>query len=287
MCTVVPVTEPAAVVSVTEPALVPATEPVIVPADRILTSIREIDIEFGKMTTKVEDALIKAKVDVAKLINQLSAINVVKNKQVPLFDNDLFERVHSIADLWKILRGFWHIFDYEVLECIIKLSECREAQDIFTDFISRINPSAIVDADLMLHCKEEHWEGSLKPVLRVKVKAEVKANKLTKKVEDKVKRVVSEAYKLKRYNLCFRGIKEGCIEMIYYISKPLKLYLLKFEITGSNMAEFLAHDIISLHINDTEDEFELKVPFKIVDMVSSYVVHIATSQYVTRLSKHM
>ena len=264
---VVPVTKPTLVLA-TKPAVLPMTESAIVPAQRVLTSIWDIEIEFGKMTNKIEEALVKAKINVAKLIKQLSAITVAKNKQVPLFGEDVFEKIQSIDDLWKKLKDFWHIFDYEVLECVIEFSDCREAQDIFEYFISRIDPSAIKGVDLVLHCKEEHWEGSLKPVLRVKVKTEFKANTCTKEVVSEVKRVVSQAYELEKYKLCFRGIKKGCIEMVYYISKPLKLYLLNFAITGSNMAEFLAHDIISLYINDTDDEYELKVPFKIVDMVS-------------------
>ena len=68
----------------------PVTEPAVVPACRILTSITDIDIELGKMTTEVEKALIKAKVDVAELIMRLSTITVVKNKEVPLFSEDVF-----------------------------------------------------------------------------------------------------------------------------------------------------------------------------------------------------
>ena len=263
---IVPATEPV-VVPATEPAIVPATEPAVVPACRILTSIKDIDIGFGKMTTEVENALINAKVNVSWLIKRLITITVVKNKKVPLFDEDVFEKVQSIDHLWKKLSKYWTIFDYEVLECVVKSSDCREAQDIFEDFISRIDPSKIEDADLVLNCKVEQWEGSLKPVLRIKVN-EVNPKKCTKKVEKKIKTVVSKAYKLKNYTLWFVGIKEGCIEMIYCISKSLKLYLLSFPLTGFHMAEFLAHNIINLHINDTDDEFELKVPSKIVDMVS-------------------
>ena len=262
----VPATESAIVPDI-EPAVVPATKPAVVPACRILTSIKDIDIGFGNMTTEVEDALIKAKVDVSWLIKRLNAIAIVKNKKVPLFNEDVFEKVQSIDHLFKKLSRCWSIYDYEVLECVVKSSDCREAQDIFEDFISRIDPSKIEDADLVLHCKVEDWEGSPKPVLRIKVN-EVNLKKCTTKVKNKIKTLVSKAYNLKNFKLWFVGIKEGCIEMIYCISKLLKQYLLSFPITGYDMAEFLAHDIISLHINDTDDQFELKVPSKIVDMVS-------------------
>ena len=97
---VVPETEPATVPA-TEPAIVPATEPATVPACGILTSIRDIENEFAKMTTEVEKALIKAKVDIALLIKRLSTITAVRNKKVPLFDEDVFEKIQSVDDLWK------------------------------------------------------------------------------------------------------------------------------------------------------------------------------------------
>ena len=216
------------------------------------------------MADQIKNALIKNKVNLVVLIQKLCAISVTKNKNVPLFDKNLFEEVKSIDDFWNKLRGFWTIFDYELLECIVEVSDCEEARQIFTDFVSRIDPSAIEDANLVLHCKVEHWEGSPMPVLRIKVNAE----ECTSDVKKSVENIVSKSYELDKYKFCFRGIKKGCIELVYCISKPLMVYLLNFEIPGRNMAELLAHDVISLHI---DDEFELKVPPKVDDItVSSY-----------------
>ena len=228
-----------------------------------LTSIQRLEFQFADMADKIKNALIKNKVNIVVLIQKLCSISVIKNKNVPLFDKDLFEEVKSIDDFWNKLRGFWTIFDYDLLECIVEVSDCAEAQQIFRDFVSKIDPSIIKDADLVLHCKVEHWEGLLMPVLRIKVNAE----ECTSEVKKSVENIVSKAYELDKYKFCFKGIKEGCIELVYCISKPLKLYLSNFKIIGRNMAEFLAHDVISLHI---DNEFELKVPPKIDDiMVSS------------------
>jgi len=41
------------------------------------------------------------------------------------------------------------------LQFVIKISECREAQAIFEEFLSRIDPSAIEDVDLVLYCRVE------------------------------------------------------------------------------------------------------------------------------------
>ena len=215
-----------------------------------LTNIRHIEIQFAKMTNRIKEALISKNVDVASLIEQLCAISAVKSKNVPLFDKDVFKKIKSIHDFWRELRFFWNIFDYEFLQIVIELSGCAEAQVILKDFLSRIDPSAIEDADLVLYCKEEHREGSLRPELRIKVKAD----KCTSNIKSTVEEIVSKAYDLEKYALRFQCIKEGCIELVYYISKPLKLHLLQYDIPRKIiLKEFLAHKIISLRI----DEFEL------------------------------
>ena len=202
------------------------------------------------MTNRIKQALISNNVDVVSLIEQLCAISAVRNKRVPIFDEDIFKEIQSINALWRKLRSFWTIFDYELLEYVIKISECGEAQKIFKEFLSRIDPSAIEDVDLVLYCGEENQGGSLKPVLRVKVNTEECTSNIKKQVEE----IISRTYTLDKYALRFQGIKKGCIELLYNISKPLKLHLLKFRISGRILARFLDNKIISLQV----DEFKLK-----------------------------
>ena len=243
------------------PAAAAGTEP----ACEKLTSIRDIEIQFAKMTIRIKQALINNNVDVVLLIEQLCAISTVRNKKVPLFDEDVFENIKSIDDFWKIMKNFWCIYDYELLLCVVEVADCREAEQIFQQFLSRIDPSAIEDVDLVLHCKVEYLEGLLKPVLRVKINAE----KCTKNIKKQAEEIISKKYELDKYGLCFQGIKEGCIELLYYISKPLKLYLSQFEISEDILPEFLVCNIISLHI----DELELKIPSKSVDVTVSTYIH--------------
>ena len=170
------------------------------------TKIKAIEIQFAKMTSRIEQALISNNVDVAELIKQLCAISAVKNKKVPLFDEDVFEKIKSIDALWRKLRFFWNIFDYELLKYVIEISECGEAQRIFEEFLSRIDPSVIEDVDLVLYCGEENQEGSLKPVLRIKVNTE----KCTLNIKKQIEKIISKTYNLDKYALRFQGIKEGC-----------------------------------------------------------------------------
>ena len=212
---------------------------------------------FAKMTNRIKEALINNNVNVDLLIEQLCTISTVKNKDVPLFDDDVFDNKKSIDDFWKILRSFWSIFDYELLQCIVELSKCGEAQRIFKKFLSRFDPSAIRDVDLVLHCKVERPDGLLKPVLRIKVNTKECTADIKKMVEEKV----SEIYNLKRYALCFQGIKKGCIELCYYISNTLKGYILDFEVSQDILVQFLTCKIISFHI----DEYELMINSEVND----------------------
>ena len=216
--------------------------------EKLMTSMSSIEIQFAKMTSRIKQALINNNVDVVSLIEQLCTISAVKSKKVPLFDEDLFEKIQSINEFWRKLRIFWNIFDYDLLQYVVEISDCREAQDIFEKFLSGINPSVIEDVNLVLHCSEEHPEGSLKPVLRIKVNTD----KCTLNIKKMVEEVVSKKYDLHAYTLRFQGIREGCIELSYYISKSLKLYLLQFKISDSIQTDFLAHKIISLQIDESK-----------------------------------
>ena len=224
-----------------------------------LTSIEEIEVQFAIMTTGIKCALIHNNIEVGLLIERLCAISAVKEREVPLFDEDVFTKIKSIDELWKQLRDQWDIYNYELLRYIVKVSECGKAKEILEQFVSKIDPSAIKDVEFVLRCQKEKQTGTLKPVLRIKVNCQECTPNIKKKVED----IVSKMYDLDKYTLRLRSIKEGCIELLYYISQPLKSYLLNFKISNEILANFSNCDIISLHI----DEFKLDI------MVSARMVH--------------
>ena len=205
-----------------------------------------MEIEFAIMTNKIKQALINNNVNVDSLIEQLCTISAVSNKNIPLFDKDVFVRIRSIDGFWKSLRTFWNIYDYDVLRYIIKITRCGEATKILEEFLSRIDPSALRDVDLVLHCRVDRIEGSLMPTLRIKVNAE----KCTYDVQQKVKKIVSKKFDLEEHALRFKGIKDGCIELLYHISKPVKSYLLQTFQCKVILAEFSTYDIIGLCIDD-------------------------------------
>ena len=206
-----------------------------------LTSFQRLDIEFAKMTARIKRALYSNKISVDLLIDQLCATSAVESKKIPIFDEDMHDKVKSIDGLWRKLK--WNIFDYDLLILIVDFTDCAEAQEILDNFLARIDPTAL-DLDLVLNCevyKEKTW-----PVLRIKVNAA----KCTLDVKNKVKEIVSKRYDLQKYALHFIGIKEGCIEFVYHISKAVQRYLLEFKVNTSIKTDFAEHNIISLHINE-------------------------------------
>ena len=213
------------------------------------------------MANRIKQALISNNVNVASLIEQLCTISAVENKNMPLFDEDVFVGIKSIDGLWRRLR-LSNVFGYELLRLVVEISGCREAQEILEEFLSKIDPTANGDVDLVLHCRVEEQAESLKPMLRIKVNTE----KYTLSIKQSIEEILSKSYNLSKYAVCFQGMKEErCNELLYYMSKPLKLYLLQFKLSEGNLVEFLAHKIISLCI----DEFELKIPSTIVEITVS------------------
>ena len=210
--------------------------------------MEDIEVEFAMMTEKIKQALINSNINVNSLIEQLRSISAVRNRKVPLFDEEVFTKIKSVEEFWKTLSTFWSIYDYDLLRFIVKITKCEDAQKVLEEFLSRIDPTIIEDADLVLDCRVVQKEGWPKPKLRIKINAE----KCNCYIKEKVKNVVSKTYNLQQYTLCFKGIKEGCIELIYHISKAVITYLLQCRITGRILTELLACNIISIYINDVD-----------------------------------
>ena len=226
-----------------------------------LRTTQDLEVEFAIATDKIKQALCNSCIDVTSVIEQLQTISVVKNKNVPLLDEDVFENVTTVEKLWQRLSRFWSIYNYDMLTILLRIVKCKRADEIFEEFLSRIDVSAIDDMEIVAHYEVFRWQGLIKPLLRIKVKAESCTNSDKKKVEETLSLILN----LKEYTLTFRGIMEGCIELIYEISNAMMSYFLQCKFTGYDLAEFAAHDIISIHIND----MELLIPSKI-DMVCKF-----------------
>ena len=217
-----------------------------------LTSIEDIELEFAKMTNKIKEELSKyvGDSDVVSLIEQLRAISAVKDKKVPLFADDTFKRVSNVRSLWQILSAFWSIYDYDILKLVLNIINCEKADRIFNHFLSQIDPAVIDDVDLVVHCRVYEREFT-KPLLRVKIKVDRCSHHHKKEVT----KALYEKFNLKNYALRLKGIREGCVELMFEISEELKSYLLSCIVVGLDAQYLINCGIMHLEIDNLEIDF--------------------------------
>ena len=235
----------------------------IKPKKKFLTS-DELEVKFTDTTNRIKQVLCSSSVDVVSVVEQLQLCSAVKDKNVPLFDDDDLKNVNTIENLWQKLNRFWSIFDYDVLRILLGFVKCKRADEIFEEFLSTTDISAIEDlTDLVLHYKVFEGQGPIKPLLMVKSKVENHTHSIRRKIE----KVICSKFDLQEHSFRFKGIKssKGCIGLVYEISNTMMSYILRCKIAGYDLAEFAANNIISCHINN----MELAIPSEIT-MVCTY-----------------
>ena len=137
-----------------------------------LTTFEDVETEFAIMTNKIKQALCSSSMNVASVVEQLQTISVVRNKNIPLLDEDDFENVTTVEKLWQKQSRFWSIFDYDLLRILLRIVNCKRANEIFGEFLSKIDVTAMEDMELVLYYEVFERQGLIKPLLRIKVKAE-------------------------------------------------------------------------------------------------------------------
>ena len=76
--------------------------------------------------------------------------------------------------------------------------------------------------------------------------------KCTAKTKEEIKEVLSKCYKLEKYALICKGIKQGCIEIIYETSLSVKSYMLQYKVTEYEMSLLKAQMITALNIDNVD-----------------------------------
>ena len=231
-------------------------------ADKNMVTSEDLEVEFAITTNKIKQALNNSPspIDVKSVVEQLQTISAVKDKNIPLLDGDVLKDIITVEKLWEKLNRFWSIFDYDSLKILLRIVECKRANEIFEEFLSKIDVSTMEDMDLVHYYEVFEREGSVKPLLRIKINAK----KCTCYTERKIKKILSSKFNIEEYSLWFRGIKEGCNELVFEISNGMMSYFLECKFAGYHLADFATHNIISLHLND----MELQIPPEI-NMVCS------------------
>ena len=182
-------------------------------ADKNMVTSEDLEVEFAITTNEIKQALNNnpSPIDVKSVVEQLQIISAVKDKNVPLLDRDMFENVTTVEKLWQKLSRFWSIVDYDVLRILLRIVECKRANEIFEEFLSRVD---IKDTDLVLCYEVFKGQELMQPLLRIKIKADSYTHSIKREVEE----VVSSKFNLEEHSLRFRGTRKDCIEVIYEIS---------------------------------------------------------------------
>ena len=94
--------------------------------DKLMT-FEDLEVEFAITTNKIKQVLCSSSVNVASVVEQLQTISVVRNKNIPLLDEDVFETVTTVEKLWQKLSRFWWVFDYDMLRILLKIVNCKRA----------------------------------------------------------------------------------------------------------------------------------------------------------------
>ena len=240
-----------------------------------LTSIEDIELEFAKVTNKIKVELSKSVSDgdVVSLIEQLRSISAVKDKKVPLFGEDIFKRVSNVRSLWQILSEFWSVYDYDILKLVLNIINCDKADRIFDNFLLQLDPAVIDDVDLVIHYKVYERTEFTKPLLRVKIKVD----RCSHHHKEEVTKALSEIFNLKNYALRLKGIKEGCIELLYDISEELKSYLLSCILVGSDAQYLISCGIIYLEIDNMKIDLTSVLYVKV--SILMYLIVLLTVVY--------
>ena len=218
-----------------------------------LSSIDEIEAEFGIMVAEIQEALEKNNVNVNKLLIKLKSSSAVRERKIPLFDKDTFNNITSIEKLFETLSTYWHLFDYDVLMYLVKTAGCKEAKRIYDDFLASFDSSVMNNYKLILKC-DEFKEGIIPGTCKLRIK--VALDQCTVEMEKKVKEVISKHFELENYALVYKGLKQGCIELMYQISQSVESYMLQHNLNSDALLQLKAHSITSLKL----DYMEMCIP---------------------------
>ena len=216
-----------------------------------------IQLHFFKISYLIKEALIKNEVDVGLLIELLCATSAVKNKQIPIFDKEVLEKIRSIDEFWERLRGLLKICNVELLKCIVEISGCKEAQDVLEEFLPKFIPAAV--EDLERYWEEERWVELPMPVLSVTMCC----NKFSLKVIKSVEEMMSKIYKTNEYALHFFRAEQDPVILHYHVSQSLSTYIDTAKIPENAAAELFRRGVKGYALRDRILRREIKCVYEV------------------------
>ena len=208
-------------------------------------------MRLHKKYVKVISALIrilkKNKIDIEELITVLCFTNPEKNS---IFSSDtVFRKIRTTNQLLHhVARCCKGIYDYDLLDDLVKASGCPEAIAKLNDFTELLQKSILTEIDLMSDNGELlHPDDFMPGTYKFIIEYVGKTCKLGTK--EMVQRIIEQSVHLDKRALIFKGFDVGSILFIYQISEAVKNYLLQYKFTEQDVRFLKGNNIITLIVD--------------------------------------
>ena len=209
--------------------------------------VTKLQKTYLKVVKKLMQIFEEKKVDVEQLITLLR-FNDVDKKSVFSTD-EVYTSIRTEKQLFRYVAKYCKsIYDYQVLDALIEVSECPEAIKELTDFTESLRNSVLTELDLMsehgelLH-PDDFMPGTYKFII------EYVGGKCTIETKEMVQGIVEQSVRLKKGVLIFKGVDVGSILFIYQISEAVKNYLLQYKFTEEDVTFLEGNNITSLIVD--------------------------------------
>ena len=225
----------------------------------------KLRMTYSEVIRKLIQIFKEKKVDIEELITILCFDDVDKKS---VFSTDAaFSTIRTEIQLFHHVAQYCRgIYNYDVLNILVRASGCPEAIKELTDFTELLHNSVLTEIDLMsehgelLH-PDDFMPGTYKFII------EYVGGKCTIETKEMVQGIVEQSVHLKKGVLIFKGVDVGSILFVYQISEAVKNYLLQYKFTKKDITFLEGNNITSL-IVDGVRIMSLSQPNKVITSVS-------------------
>ena len=209
--------------------------------------VMELRQKYSEVIRKLIHIFKEKKVNIEELITILSFDDVDKNS---VFSTDVaFSTIRTEIQLFHHVSHYCKsIYDYRVLDVLVRASGCPEAIKELTDFTESLRNSVLTEINLMsehgelLH-PDDFMPGTYKFII------EYVGGKCKIETKEMVQGIVEQSVHLKKGVLIFKGVDVGSILFIYQISEAVKNYLLQYKFTEEDVTFLEGNNIASLIVD--------------------------------------
>ena len=163
------------------------------------------------MINNIEKAFSDGSIDLNDVLRKLNNSFATKNKEIPLFEKNIFKDVVSIKSLFKVLGCLWNFYDHDMLAFLIDTAKCEKANKIYSEFCASSDLSAF---DLLnCYCNEEILTLPGYSTLKITIEKQ----ECTSRTIERIKSMTIDHYGLEKYAIILKKVTKGCINLEYHI----------------------------------------------------------------------